>query len=193
VLGGALALAGSRLLWPVPETRRTPAYLGALLVAVRGYFDEVVRRFDDRSEQASAALRAARRRVGVAVLNAEESLQRLLDEHSGPPEEVTPVMTLVAYARRFTASVAALALSRHSVEAAPVDALASFAAYVSGVLDDLAAAVAAGRSPMALTAPPELPRADLSPLLRGRLTRLARQLRTLHAAVERLENSSGPV
>ncbi|MGN6390978.1 MAG: FUSC family protein [Gemmatimonadales bacterium] len=190
VLGGALALAGSRLLWPVPEARRTPAYLEAMLVAIRGYFDEVVRRFDDRSDEAGRAIRAARRGVGVAVLNAEESLQRLLDEHHGAPEEVTPVMTLITYARRFTASVAALALSRHSVEAPPRVTLAPFATHVSTALDQIATAVASGGPPTALAESPGLDGTTVSPLLRGRMSRLARQLRTLHAAVSRLRPGS---
>jgi uncharacterized membrane protein YccC len=184
VLGGGLALAGSRLLWPVPEARRTPAYLQAMLIAIRRYFDEVVQRFDDRSEEAGRAIRAARRGVGVSVLNAEESLQRLLDEHQGAPEEVTPVMTLITYARRFTASVAALALSRHSVEAPRPETLGPHAAYVSATLEDLAVAVALRRQPAPLGEPPGQD-AAASPLLRGRLSRLVRQLRTLHAAAGR--------
>lgn len=191
-LGGALALAGNRLLWPVPEARRTPVYLQAMLLAVRAYFDEVVRRFGDRSQQASDALRAARRRVGVAVLNAEESLQRLLDEHSGAAEEVTPVMTLITYARRFTASAAALALSRHSAEPPSAEALLPFSAFVSGALEDMAAAIVGSRPPAPLGELPELDALAVSPLVRGRLSRLARQLRTLHDAVLRLrlENST---
>jgi len=191
-LGGALALAGNRLLWPVPEVRRTPVYLQALLLAVRGYFDEVVRRFGDRSEQASGALRTARRRVGVAVLNAEESLQRLLDEHSGAAAEVTPVMTLITYARGFTASAAALALSRHSVEPPRAEVLLPYSVYVSTALEDMAAAIVAPRPPAPLADPPDLETAAISPLVRGRLSRLARQLRTLHDAVLRLrlENST---
>jgi len=185
VLGGGLALAGSRLLWPSPEAERLPAYLGAMLLAMRRYFDEVVARFDDRSEAASRALRNARRDVGLATLNADESLQRLLGEHRGRPEELTPAMTLVTYARRFTASIAALALSRHTVDAPPPGTLDAFARAVGTALDDLAAAVSNARAPSPLPELPDLPDPTLSPLLRGRVTRLGRQLKTLHDAVDR--------
>jgi uncharacterized membrane protein YccC len=181
VLGGALALVGSQLLWPSPEAERLPAYLAQTITALRQYLALVVRRFDDRSEDASRALREARRQVGLAILNAEESFQRLLGEHRGPAEALAPVMTLLTYTRRFTASIAALALSRHSVEAVPVEALAPFAHAADAALADVAAALAAGRAPAPLVELPE-PAVPVSPLLRGRLTRLGRQLKTLHDA-----------
>jgi uncharacterized membrane protein YccC len=185
VLGGGLALVGSRVLWPTPESERTPAYLAASFRAMRGYLGEVVARFDDRGEAAGRALRSARRNVGLAILNAEESLQRSLGEHRGPPEELTPMMTITTYTRRLAASIAALGLSRHSIDAPPRDTLASLAVAVDATLDDLAGALEEGRDPAALEDLPADPGA--SPLLRGRLTRLGRQLRTLHDAVGRWE------
>jgi uncharacterized membrane protein YccC len=185
VLGGGLALVGSQLLWPSPESERLPAYLAQTITALRNYLALVVQRFDDRSEDASRALREARRQVGLAILNAEESFQRLLGEHRGPAEALAPAMTLLTYTRRFTASIAALALSRHSVEALPRKALAPFARAADAALADVAAALAAGRTPAPLGALPEAPSAAASPLLRGRLTRLGRQLKTLHDAAAR--------
>jgi len=187
VLGGALALAGSRLLWPTPESDRLPAYLAGSLRAMRAYLDRVVALFPDRSAEASRSLRAARRDVGIAILNAEESFQRLLGEHRGPAEELAPLMTLLTYARYFTASITALALSRHSIDSAFGDVLVPFAREVGGVLEDLARALEEGRTPAPLPTVPEPPAtgAQASPLIRGRLTRLRRQLRTLHDAVER--------
>ena len=38
-LGGGLALAGSRLLWPSPEVGRLPSYLAEMVRAMRGYFE----------------------------------------------------------------------------------------------------------------------------------------------------------
>jgi len=191
VLGGGLALLGSRLLWPSPEAERFPSYLAAMVRAMRAYFDQVVARFGDRGQEASRALRTARRDVGLAILNADESFQRLLGEHRGPPEHLAPVMTLLTYARRFTASIAALALSRHSIDTTPPETLAAFAPAVDTALDDLAGALEEGRPPTPL---PELPATDAgeSPLLRGRLTRLARQLKTLHQAVDRWRGPRQP-
>jgi uncharacterized membrane protein YccC len=183
LLGGGLALVGSRLLWPTPESERTPAYVAASFRAIRAYLNEVVARFDDRGEAASRALRSARRNVGLAILNAEESLQRSLGEHRGPPEELAPMMTITTYTRRLAASIAALGLSRFSIDVPPRDGLAPWAVAVDATLDDLAGALEEGRAPAALDDLPADPGAP--PLLRGRLTRLGRQLRTLHDAVGR--------
>ena len=186
VLGGVLALAGSRLLWPSPEAERLPANLARMIAALRSYLAGVVERFDDRSDEAGRRLRAQRRQVGLAILNAEESFQRLLGEHRGPAEALAPVMTLLTYTRRFTASIAALALSRHAVEAVSSETIAPFARAANQALLDLAHALAAGHAPTPLGVLPELVGGDqLSPLLRGRLTRLGRQLKTLHDAVAR--------
>jgi hypothetical protein len=94
-------------------------------------------------------------------------------------------MTLLTYTRRFTASIAALALSRHSVDAVPAEALAPFARAADAALADVAGALAAGRAPAPLGELPEPPAGPVSPLLRGRLTRLGRQLKTLHDAAAR--------
>jgi hypothetical protein len=156
-----------------------------MLEAMRRYVGEVIARFDDRGVAAGRALRAARREVGLAILNADESLERLLAEQRGRSNEVTAVMTLVTYARRFTASIAALALSRHSVDAVSAGALGPFANAVDATLVDLAEALMEDRPPRPMVDPVEPPDPSLSPLLRGRLTRLRRQLKTLHDAVER--------
>jgi uncharacterized membrane protein YccC len=188
LIGGALAMLGTWLLWPSPEAKRMPEYLVEVLAAMRAYLADVIARFDDRSDAAGAILRGSRRRVGLAILNAEESLERLLAEQRGRADDLTPAMTLVTYARRFTASIAALALSRHSVAPVPAGALEAFASGMDLALADLATAIAEGRpphpfDPMAEPANPTLP-----PLLRGRLTRLRRQLKTLHDAIERQQD-----
>jgi uncharacterized membrane protein YccC len=192
LVGGALAMLGTWLLWPSPEAKRLPEYLAEVLEAMRGYLADVIARFDDRSDAAGAAIRGSRRRVGLAILNADESLERALTEQRGRADDLTPAMTLVTYARRFTASIAALALSRHSVAPVSAGALEAFASAMDLALADLAAALAEGRpprpfDPMAEPADPTLP-----PLLRGRLTRLRRQLKTLHDAVERLHGKESP-
>ena len=196
-LGGTLAFVGSRVLWPSPEVERLPRYLSETILALCAYMALVVDRFQDRSELADRRLQEARRQVGLAIINAEESFQRALGEHRGPAEALAPAMTLLTYARRFTASVAALALSRHSVDAPAGDVIAPFAHSMDAALVDIAEALARGRVPAALAALPEPPAAPLSPLLRGRLTRLARQLKTLHDAAARwsggVENPIGSV
>jgi hypothetical protein len=92
-----------------------------------------------------------------------------------------------AIATRLTASIAALALSRHSVDAVPAETFAPFVRAVDAVLADVAVGLTQERAPALLAEPPEPP-PGLSPLLRGRLTRLGRQLKTLpDAAARRVE------
>ena len=191
VLGGALALAGSRLLWPSPEVDRLPGYLAAMIRAMRRYFDMTIARFGDRGESAGRTLRESRRAAGLAILNADESFQRLLGEHRGAPQELASVMTLLTYARRFTASIAALALSRHSVDAPPAEALGPFAQGLRAGLDDLTEALAESRSPAPFRDVPIPSGPEVPPLLQGRATRLSRQLKTLHDAVDRWTRGHG--
>jgi uncharacterized membrane protein YccC len=189
LIGGALAMLGTWLLWPSPEAKRMPEYLAEVLAAMRAYLADVIARFDDRSDAAGVALRARRRRVGLAILNAEESLERLLSERRGRANDLTPAMTLVTYARRFTASIAALALSRHSVASVPAGALEPFASGMDQALADLTATLMDGRPPRPLDPIGEPADPTLPPLLRGRLTRLRRQLKTLHDAVDRQQRN----
>lgn len=191
LLGGALALAGARLLWPSPEWRRLPGYMAAALTASRHYLSSVADLFDDRSAEAGARLRAARRGIGLAAVNAEESFQRLLAEYDGPPADLSSVMTFLTYTRRVTASIAALALARHSAPAGSGAAIEPFARRAEAVLDDLAVAAAEGRRPLPLPILVQDAEVDrgAAPLLRARVDRLARQIRLLHDAVDRWATS----
>ena len=96
-------------------------------------------------------------------------------------------MTFVTYARRLTASTAALAVSRHSADPGAEPALSRFGEAAERVLDELASAVVERRTPAPLPPLIEAGADDLpqSPVLRVRLARLARQLKTLHDAIER--------
>jgi uncharacterized membrane protein YccC len=190
LLGGALALAGSRLLWPSPEKTRLPGFMAAALRANRDYLDRVVTLFDDRSEIAGRTLREARRRIGLATVNAEESFQRLLGESSGSGGRLASAMTFLTYTRRLTASIAALALARHTELHASGETLRAFTETATSVLADLADSVETGREPAPLPTvmASEAARArepEMPPLLRARLDRLARQIRLLHDAVAR--------
>ena len=187
VLGGALAFAGSRLLWPSPETRRLPGYMSAALRANAGYLRCVGVLFGDRSDAAGEQLRAARRAIGLALVNAEESFQRLIGEHGGAEGALAPAISFLTYTRRFTASTTSLALARHTLPQEFAAAVGSFTVLAGGVLDELADAVASRRAPAPL---PMLTSFDdehapLPPLLRVRTERLGRQLRVLHQSVER--------
>lgn len=187
LLGGALALLGTRLLWPSAESSRFPVLGAAALRANAAYLDTVVEHFDDRGEAAGELMRAARRTAGLANVNAEESLQRALGEAHGDETRIAPALTVLAYVRRFTATVAALGVARHAADASAKQTLEAFRHLVDGVLLDLADALERGRPPLPL---PVLRRAvsdaALSPVINARLERLSRQTRTLHDAVARM-------
>ncbi|MBJ6761027.1 FUSC family protein [Myxococcaceae bacterium JPH2] len=179
LFGGALALVSVRLLWPSPEHQRFPERVARVLRADRDYLRQVS---SPRPSQGDVSLREARRRVGLALLAAEDSFQRLLGEWHGPPEQLEPAMALLTYARRFGAAVTALAARRdwHSD-----NDLAPLTRYASGALEDLAESLEDRREPR------PLPPAHASPegtdaLSRTQEERLVRQLSVLHRAVERV-------
>jgi hypothetical protein len=100
-------------------------------------------------------------------------------------------MTFLTYVRRFTVSVAALAVSRHAVDPSTATVLEGFAEHTTRRLDDAAARLggAAGEGAPVRTGPPEPWTGDevnaaLDPLIRARLARLERQLETLMTSVD---------
>ncbi|HEV7498684.1 MAG TPA: FUSC family protein, partial [Vicinamibacteria bacterium] len=192
-IGGTLALLAARLFWPTPESSRLPAYMAAALAANRDYLRLAATLARDGGPVNPAPLREARRAVGLAATNAEESFQRLLGEHRGPAEDLEPWMTFLTFTRRFAASVAALALARVPPDAASLEAIPSFAEAATRAFDDLITAVTAGQPPEPLpTAALEPLRVDVPPVVRARLDRLARQLKSLHDAVAHGAERQGP-
>jgi uncharacterized membrane protein YccC len=193
LIGGALALLGARLLWPAPEWRRLPTYLAAALRANGEYLRTVVTRFADRSDDASRAMGERRREAALATINAEESFQRLMGEHGGSSEALAPAMTFLTYIRRMTVSTAALAVSRHAVDPATASVLDQFAATASSRIDRVAARLASSdasggeQATLAAGSTGDLRPAD--PVVRARLTRLARQLDTLVSSADALLGS----
>ena len=194
LLGGAIALLGARLLWPAPEWTRLPRYLAATLRTNRDYLQTVVRSFPDRSDAAGEAMRTRRRDAALAAINAEESFQRLLAENGGRSDLLAPVMTFLTFVRRFTVSIAALAVSRHAVDPSTATMLEQFAATAAARLDAAAARLASGESEphtMAVSAaaswnPDALASATVDPIVRARLTRLGRQLDVLVSSAEEI-------
>jgi uncharacterized membrane protein YccC len=196
LIGGALAWFGVRFLWPAPEWKRLPRYMAAALRANRDYLNTTVRVFPDRSDAAGRELRDRRRDAALAAINAEESFQRLLGEHSEESASLAPVMKFLTYMRRFTVSVAALAVSRHAVDPSTATVLEKFAQDATRRMDDAAAGLDGAQS-----IPPANPSSSesadsntLDPIVRARLLRLSRQLDTLASAsdeVVRLGQASG--
>jgi uncharacterized membrane protein YccC len=161
--GGALALLGALTLWPTRELERMPALISAVLQAERDYLAAVLRGADP------AALVATRRRVGLAAANAEAALQRLLGE-AQPADRIQPLMSLLAYARRISASITLLGSAPPPPETG---------ARMEELLSELADAAHASAPPPPF---PELDEASLPENAR----RLLRQIRVAHSALARL-------
>ena len=145
VIGGTIALLAARLLWPTPESSLLPAYMTRALAANRDYLRVAATLAREGGPVVPVRLREARRAVGLAAVNAEESFQRLLGEHRGPAKDLEPVMTFLTFTRRFAASVAALALTPLPPDPETTRALHSFADRAAAILDDLSAAVSERR------------------------------------------------
>jgi uncharacterized membrane protein YccC len=163
LLGGGLALFGAMALWPTRDLERMPSLIAAVLRANQAYLDAILER------RSASAVVAARRRIGLATANAEAALQRSIGE-AAPATRVQPVMTLVAYARRLSASITALG-------SALPDEMHS--APLRDALRTLADAAESGG------APPPLPAVDERTAPEA-AQRLGRQLRVVHSALARM-------
>lgn len=197
-IGGALALAGTWFLWERPEKERFPAQLAEALRADREYFRQVFSAWRGDSKGQDPTFGEARRKMGLATINAEASFQRLLSEPRRRTEPLEPLMTLLAYTRRFSAAVIAFSSTHHERVPERVRAvLERFATATEQVLEDLAGAVAQGRTPEPLpdfagllagegtsTGGEAAPSVE-EPLLRAQLERVVRQLTVLHGAASR--------
>ncbi len=175
----ALALVGTWLLWPSPERKRFPEAAAAVLRADGNYLRQVAKR---RSAMQPEVL-SARRELGLALLEAEASFQRLMAEYRGPAERLEPAMALLTYSRRLAACVTALGAKRPVVESAKV--VEQVAHQAGGALEKLADSLRAGQHPPPI---PPLPvrRASDDPVAGELLERVPRQVEILHGAVAKL-------
>ncbi|MDB4990342.1 MAG: hypothetical protein JWN04_5520, partial [Myxococcaceae bacterium] len=106
LLGAAIALLGSRLLFPLSERDAFRPLLAEAIGSLRVLLEVAASELP-----AGPLLGAARRRVGLALLNAEASYQRLLTESGIAPEESEAVLTLLLYAHRLASGLIALAVA----------------------------------------------------------------------------------
>lgn len=177
LIGGALALVGTFLLWPSPERLRVRAALARVLEAFAELFHAAGRVPVDL-----AAVDAERRAFGLAALNAEESLQRLLVEAPRQTELLAPPLTLLTYARRLTSTTLALAASSRPADS-QIDALLG---TFEETLRALVVSVREGAPPPPL--PPDLHRRvqGVAHEVGPQVERLAGQLAILHQAAGKL-------
>ena len=134
VIGGAIALATALVVMPAWEKAVLPETLAAMIKAVNDYRTKVLAALDARSEAADRDVADARRRVGIAVGEAETSLERWLAEPLRKLEEGQKAMQLITHARRLANACTALYThASHGIEDAAtrqvhLDAIATYAA-----------------------------------------------------------------
>jgi uncharacterized membrane protein YccC len=191
LIGGALALVGSQLLWPGEERNRLPELAAGALRANAEFLRRAIAMVTSGTGDLGA-LRDARRQVGNAALNAEDSFQRLMSEHRGRHDELEPLMATIVYVRRIGASTSALAIAA-TTERAPSPAVVQpFADAADAILRDAADALVEQRppAPFPTMGSIAMPDATATPVLHQRVVRLARQLELLHSAISRIHTTA---
>ncbi|HEX3772168.1 MAG TPA: FUSC family protein [Polyangiaceae bacterium] len=141
VLGAAIALAGSRLLFPLSERDGVRPRVAEALRALRQLLDAAT------GPPADPAVKAARRDAGLALSNADASFQRALTESPRGGQENEALLSLLLYTHRVAAALNGVA------RAGDAEALATLrraAPALDAALDDLADAVAGDRPPAPL-------------------------------------------
>jgi uncharacterized membrane protein YccC len=178
LLGGVLALGAVRLLWPAPERL---AFRGRLALAMRvcaAYLRAAARAHAGVAARPEAD--AARRDAGLALLNAEESLQLLLWEGS-PGEASEQGMAALAYLRRLAEAANALAYSARAPEEST--AVTAFGDAAAGALETLADNWESGEGPLSCLAMP-VPEVA-GPVTRVHLHALEEEIRALESVLAR--------
>ena len=110
LVGGALALLGSYLLFPSWERTLLPAQLSKTIRANLAYFQQVINSCSNPGQDASInPIKMLSYQASLENANAAAAVQRLCDDPRHVRGEVEPVMTLILYIRGFFSSVTSLA------------------------------------------------------------------------------------
>lgn len=194
LLGGAIALFASQLLWPARETATYAPQLAALLRMLRAQLLAVTGAGEPSLAAWRIAADEARRHVGVAVSNAEATMQRLITEDAPSAQRVEAAMTLLTYSRRIASTLSALAAARASGELMTLDDEgAALAAQLDSLVTSLEGSEAAAASAPASDAHPVAAVTDITvtpdSLQNAQLERLRTQFAVLQRAVARYESA----
>ncbi|MBD2438297.1 FUSC family protein [Nostoc sp. FACHB-110] len=109
LVGGALALIGSYVLFPRWERQQLPAQLEKTIRANLVYFQQVIAHYLHPEQHGFATLNTLRHQAALENANATAAAQRLFSEPRHVQGEIEPVMTLILYIRSFFTSVTTLA------------------------------------------------------------------------------------
>ncbi len=183
VLGGALGLAASLLLWPSWEAPRLAGRVAAAVRANRGYLLAALDAVGGIGP--AAAIEPARRRAGLASNNAEASIQRLMGEPlRRRSDDAEPAWTAITATRRLAGVAAALVAVPEAAAGADAQGLADVRRWLADGLDAAAASFDGGTAPPPLPPVPEA--AVAAGLLARELLRARRQVAIVHDAADRL-------
>jgi len=104
VVGGVIALLAALAVWPSWERTRLPDAIDRMVAAVTSYRDAVMASLElqgaERRAPIEPPIAAARRAAGIAIGEAETSLERWLAEPLRRAEQGETAMQLVTHARR---------------------------------------------------------------------------------------------
>ncbi len=145
LLGGAIALSASQLLWPTHELTTYARQLAGLLREMRALWEIVASSADAPLPEWRGRADEARRRFGIAVTNSEATIQRLITEDVPTPQRVEAAMAVQTYGRRMVSTMSAMAESRVRGEETVQEAEA---ARLTRQLDALIAALDDDRPPI---------------------------------------------
>jgi len=182
MVGGGIAFVAAVFIFPSRERTRLPELLARMLDAVANYTVAVFEGVADRhAEAADTRIMAARRDAGIALSEAENSLERLLAEprHDTPAGEYA--LQLITYGRRAAGALTAVdTYAAHDLaRAAPLEAqlARTLETFLVATLHQ-AAAFSRGLEPEPDPPVPELP-TGLDPRIHSTLARLLRGARLL--------------
>ncbi len=186
LLGGALALVGARVLWPMSERELFPNAAADVIDAVR-----VLARETLTGVHAGERWTRARREVGVSLLDADASLQRWMAERPRRAADVEAPMAVVVYARGLSSALLALASAR-DLAVEDVD-LRGFAEALDTEMAEARAAIDEGRAPRGdeETAVAAEAGAVVDESLRRRVEHVAQQWATLRGSIGRWLRADG--
>lgn len=109
LIGVALALVGSYVLFPSWERNHLPTQLEKTVRADLAYFQIAIDRcLSGKDKAAESSLHRLRHRASLENANAEASVQRLFSEPRHIRGEIEPVMTLMLYIRSLFSSITTL-------------------------------------------------------------------------------------
>ncbi|MDI1449493.1 FUSC family protein [Polyangium sp. 6x1] len=152
-LGGVIAVVAAAIFLPSSEQKRLPDALASMLGALASYAHVVLTSAADRGAAGvEERVVSARRSTGVALGEAEVSLERLLAEPLGDKDAAADAMLLVTYARRLGSALTAADTLAKELPAPP-ETLHQVDEYIATVLSAAEARVRGTREAHVTSAP----------------------------------------